>query len=178
MFADAGSLGDAAKILKNDYLSKDRLWASWGDYDRRQFERVCKDQDVGYPFGPSHLKREGTLDPMQTLQWKRGSVFEVLSANLSSRSVSGDGNPNNPGGASCETRTTKTSTNSHFFETMSKRRKAPKRIEQGPSETQVKRGERIVHGDKVLEEKLGSKDLCPCGSGQRFKKCCLRKGCF
>ena len=128
MFADAGSLGDAAKILKNDYLSKDRLWASWGDYDRRQFERVCKDQDVGYPFGPSHLKREGTLDPMQTLQWKRGSVFEVLSANLSSRSVSGDGNPNNPGGASCETRTTKTSTNSHFFETMSKRRKAPKRI--------------------------------------------------
>lgn len=55
MFAQAGSLGDAAKILKNDYLSKDRLWASWGDYDRRQFERVCKDQDVGYPFGPSHL---------------------------------------------------------------------------------------------------------------------------
>ena len=55
MFAQAGSLADAAKILKNDYLSKDRLWASWGDYDRRQFERVCKDQDVGYPFGPSHL---------------------------------------------------------------------------------------------------------------------------
>jgi len=44
---------------------------------------------------------------------------------------------------------------------MSKRRKAPKRIEQGPSETQVKRGERIVHGDKVLEEKLGRNDLCP-----------------
>ena len=75
-------------------------------------------------------------------------------------------------GASCETRTTKTSTNSHFFETMSKRRKG------FPSETQVKRGERVVHGDKVLEEKLGRNDLCPCGSGQRFKKCCLKKGCF
>ncbi len=61
---------------------------------------------------------------------------------------------------------------------MSKRRKAPKRIEQGPSETQVKRGERVVHGDKLLEEKLGRNDLCPCGSGQRFKKCCLTKGCF
>lgn len=23
-------------------------------YDRRQFERVCKEQGVGYPFGPSH----------------------------------------------------------------------------------------------------------------------------
>ena len=59
-----------------------------------------------------------------------------------------------------------------FFETMSKRR-------QGfPSETQVKHGERVVHGDKVLEEKLGRNDLCPCGLGQRFKKCCLVKGCF
>ena len=26
-----------------------------GDYDRRQFERVCDAQNVGYPFGPSHL---------------------------------------------------------------------------------------------------------------------------
>jgi len=50
-----GSLADAVKILKKEYSSKDRLWASWGDYDRRQFERVCKDQGVGYPFGPSHL---------------------------------------------------------------------------------------------------------------------------
>ncbi|WP_404309800.1 exonuclease domain-containing protein [Neorhodopirellula lusitana] len=55
MFADAGTLADAGKILKKEYRSKDRLWASWGDYDRRQFERVCKDLSVGYPFGPSHL---------------------------------------------------------------------------------------------------------------------------
>lgn len=63
-------------------------------------------------------------------------------------------------------------TNSRFFETMSKRRKG------FPSETQVKRGVQIVHGDKLLEEKLGRNDLCPCGSGKRFKKCCLKKGCF
>jgi len=25
-------------------------------------------------------------------------------------------------------------------------------------------------------EKLGRNDLCPCGSGKRFKKCCLRSG--
>ncbi|MEM8667206.1 MAG: 3'-5' exonuclease [Planctomycetota bacterium] len=55
MFTEAGSLADAVKILKKDYDSKNRLWASWGDYDRRQFERVCKDLNVGYPFGPSHL---------------------------------------------------------------------------------------------------------------------------
>jgi uncharacterized protein YecA (UPF0149 family) len=55
---------------------------------------------------------------------------------------------------------------------MSKRRKGY------PSEKQVKRGIRIVHGDKRLEEKLGRNDLCPCGSMKRFKRCCLAKGCF
>ena len=37
------------------------------------------------------------------------------------------------------------------------------------SETRVKRGQRVVHGDKELIEKLGRKDLCPCGSGHRFQ---------
>ena len=55
MLAEAGSLADAVKTLKKEFGSKDRLWASWGDYDRRQYERVCKAQNVGYPFGPSHL---------------------------------------------------------------------------------------------------------------------------
>ncbi|MBX9653890.1 SEC-C domain-containing protein [bacterium] len=55
---------------------------------------------------------------------------------------------------------------------MSKRRKG------FPSETKVKRGVRIVHGNKLLTEKLGRNDLCPCGSGKRFKKCCLTRGLF
>jgi len=50
------------------------------------------------------------------------------------------------------------------FEITSKRRKG------FPSETQVKRGLRIVHGDKELFEKLGRNDLCPCGSGRRFQE--------
>ena len=37
------------------------------------------------------------------------------------------------------------------------------------SETQVKRGERFVHGDKELIEKLGRNDPCPCGSSRRFQ---------
>jgi uncharacterized protein YecA (UPF0149 family) len=48
------------------------------------------------------------------------------------------------------------------FEITRKRRKG------FPSETQVKRGGRVVHGDKELREKLGRNDLCPCGSGRRF----------
>jgi len=34
----------------------------------------------------------------------------------------------------------------------------------------VKRGLRIVHAEKELQEKLGKDDLCPCGSGRRFQK--------
>jgi hypothetical protein len=48
------------------------------------------------------------------------------------------------------------------FEITSKRRKG------FPSETSVKRGPRIVHGNKELYEKLGRNDLCPCGSGHSF----------
>lgn len=48
------------------------------------------------------------------------------------------------------------------FEITSKRRKG------FPSETQVKRGARLVHGNKELTEKLGRNDLCPCGSGRSF----------
>jgi uncharacterized protein YecA (UPF0149 family) len=55
---------------------------------------------------------------------------------------------------------------------MSKRRRG------FPSETKVKRGRRVIHGGKELTEKLGRNDLCPCGSGKRFKKCCLKSGCF
>jgi len=64
------------------------------------------------------------------------------------------------GGMSCETII---STSNTAFERSSKRRKGY------PSETKVKRGTRVVHGDKELVEKLGRKDMCPCGSGRRFQ---------
>lgn len=59
-----------------------------------------------------------------------------------------------------------------FFEVSRKRRKGL------PSEMRVKRGVREVHGNKMLQEKLERNDLCPCGTGKRFKKCCLKSGRF
>ena len=52
----------------------------------------------------------------------------------------------------------------HRFEITSKRRKG------FPSETQVKRGARVVHGNKEFSERLGRNDLCPCGSGYSFQE--------
>jgi uncharacterized protein YecA (UPF0149 family) len=52
---------------------------------------------------------------------------------------------------------------SHAFKPTSKRRRG------FPSETNVKHGVRIVHGNKELIEKLGRNDRCPCGSGKSFQ---------
>ncbi|MEK6238124.1 MAG: exonuclease domain-containing protein, partial [Planctomycetales bacterium] len=54
-FSDAGTLAEACRVLKSEYDGKNRLWASYGDYDRNQIERNCKDLGVGYPFGKTHL---------------------------------------------------------------------------------------------------------------------------
>jgi inhibitor of KinA sporulation pathway (predicted exonuclease) len=55
------SLGKACQILREKYLSKKRLWASYGDYDRWQFQRDCKARDIDYPFGPGHINVKSLL---------------------------------------------------------------------------------------------------------------------
>jgi inhibitor of KinA sporulation pathway (predicted exonuclease) len=45
----------ACSILRKEYQTRDRVWASFGDYDRSQFERQCSAVGVSYPFGPRHL---------------------------------------------------------------------------------------------------------------------------
>lgn len=49
------SLREACYILEHTYNSKNRLWASYGDYDRKQFRRQCQIQDIEYPFGDGHI---------------------------------------------------------------------------------------------------------------------------
>ncbi|WP_216327476.1 3'-5' exonuclease [Deinococcus aestuarii] len=49
---------EACEVLRRDFQSASRPWASWGDYDRRQFERQCEG-DVPYPFGAGHTNAKG-----------------------------------------------------------------------------------------------------------------------
>jgi len=63
---------------------------------------------------------------------------------------------------SCESH--RNSSTAAAFEATSKRKKGY------PSEARVKRGSRVVHGDKELMEKLGRNDPCPCNSGRRFQE--------
>jgi SEC-C motif len=72
-----------------------------------------------------------------------------------------------PSGSSCGAVSCDSNQNSSTpaaFEATSKRRKG------FPSEARVKRGDRVVRGNKELLEKLGRNDLCPCQSGRRFQE--------
>ncbi len=54
-FDDAVSLADACRVLEQSFLSKERQWASWGDWDRVMIERETKDRNILYPMGRTHF---------------------------------------------------------------------------------------------------------------------------
>jgi len=45
---------EACRLLHSEHRADSRPWASWGDYDRHQFERQCKATQTRYPFGRRH----------------------------------------------------------------------------------------------------------------------------
>jgi len=59
---DSGiSFEAACQQLRKVYQAGDRTWASFGDFDRRQFERQCQQTGVRYPFGRTHLNVKNLL---------------------------------------------------------------------------------------------------------------------
>jgi inhibitor of KinA sporulation pathway (predicted exonuclease) len=49
------SLREACDMLRHKHRSRERLWASYGDYDRKQFKRECRAHGIDYPFGDGHI---------------------------------------------------------------------------------------------------------------------------
>jgi inhibitor of KinA sporulation pathway (predicted exonuclease) len=72
MVADAEPLSVAVEILVRQYRSYDRLFVSWGDYDRRQFERNCRSYGIKYPFGPTHLNVKNLFSTAHGLKRELG----------------------------------------------------------------------------------------------------------
>lgn len=61
-YVDQGTTFQAAmEILRKNYKANDRVFMSWGDYDRKMFERNCRDYDIKYPFGPRHTNLRNTF---------------------------------------------------------------------------------------------------------------------
>lgn len=57
----------ACDILRREYGSHLRPWASFGNYDRIQFAYQCQQMDVPYPFGPTHINVKNLFSLMQRL---------------------------------------------------------------------------------------------------------------
>ena len=55
MVERARPLSNACAVLEKEYQSRQRVMASWGDYDRSHFQRHCNEYKLRYPFGPTHL---------------------------------------------------------------------------------------------------------------------------
>lgn len=49
------TFSEACQVLQTHFRSGQRIWASYGDYDRKQFERQCATRGIPYPFGSTHL---------------------------------------------------------------------------------------------------------------------------
>ena len=74
----------ACLILKKKYLSKERIWASYGDYDRRQFERQCQSLQVSYPFDTRHINVKSLFAIIHALPQEVGmdKALELLNLPL------------------------------------------------------------------------------------------------
>jgi inhibitor of KinA sporulation pathway (predicted exonuclease) len=62
----------AMAVLKRDYKSEDRTFLSWGDYDRKMFERNSRDYGVKYPFGPRHMNLKNSFALLHGLDREPG----------------------------------------------------------------------------------------------------------
>lgn len=67
------TLEQACDKLVKEFRTKERAWASFGDYDRDQFDRCCKLVGVDYPFGRTHQNIKALL----SLVLHRGDVLPL-----------------------------------------------------------------------------------------------------
>jgi inhibitor of KinA sporulation pathway (predicted exonuclease) len=64
------SFGEACRLLTEEHRADSRVWASWGDYDRKQFTQQCAATEVPYPFGSRHVNAKAVFGEAQG--WSKG----------------------------------------------------------------------------------------------------------
>ncbi|MDI2127302.1 3'-5' exonuclease [Yinghuangia seranimata] len=76
------SFAEACALLRDEYRSHERVWASWGEYDRQQFERQCAALGVPYPFGTRHLNVKTLYSLVHALPHELGMAGALAHAGL------------------------------------------------------------------------------------------------
>ena len=79
---DGLTFADACEQLRQELRSDSRAWASWGDYDRNQFERQCSAATVAYPFSARHTNLKARFSEVLGLRKRLGMAQALARLNL------------------------------------------------------------------------------------------------
>ena len=74
------SFEEACVTLIEEYQSRNLRWASYGDYDRKQFEQQCPSFGVPYPFGEEHINVKKMI--ARKMGWRRAIGMSRALQNL------------------------------------------------------------------------------------------------
>ncbi|MDR3034749.1 MAG: exonuclease domain-containing protein [Kitasatospora sp.] len=82
---------DACRLLAAEHGAGERPWASWGDYDRKQFVRQCRATGTAYPFGHRHTNAKAAFTDARGLRKRPGmaQALELAGLPLEGRHHSG-----------------------------------------------------------------------------------------
>ncbi|WP_243867125.1 3'-5' exonuclease [Actinophytocola oryzae] len=73
---------EACRILARDHHTNTTPWASWGDYDRKQFTRQCEHTNVEYPFTNDHTNAKLRFTEAHELRKRPGMAQALALAGL------------------------------------------------------------------------------------------------
>jgi inhibitor of KinA sporulation pathway (predicted exonuclease) len=79
---DGLTFEQACALLVERYGARDHPWASWGDYDRKQFAAQCEAGGVPYPFGPIHINAKAVFGDSYALSRRPGMARALITAGL------------------------------------------------------------------------------------------------
>ena len=73
---------EVCQILKDKYLTHQRVWASYGEYDKNQFQKQCQSSGVKYPFTSKHINVKTLLALVRSLPREVGMAQALELLNL------------------------------------------------------------------------------------------------
>ncbi|MEV0247031.1 3'-5' exonuclease [Nocardia sp. NPDC050712] len=66
------SFAEACRLLATEHQASLRPWASWGDYDRKQFRAQCQATGTAYPFNHRHTNAKLLFSEAYELKRRQG----------------------------------------------------------------------------------------------------------
>jgi inhibitor of KinA sporulation pathway (predicted exonuclease) len=76
------SFAKACALLQDKYIAHQRVWASYGEFDKNIFTKQCQYRQVSYPFSNRHLNVKTLFAVMNGLEREVGMARALALLNL------------------------------------------------------------------------------------------------